>query len=113
MEVTPCCEVCGTELQSLGPISGLFCPSCEPELTEGPAEPLKVIPMSIDQLIEQREREQQDAYDARVTHARGLGDVLQVYQETVLFGHAYAWVQYKGDRLRLLTLTEEGVTRPG
>lgn len=77
----------------------------------GPGEAVTTVQGTIEDLLERQKREQQQAYDRRVEHARGQGTLLD-YRETVLFGRAYAWVRYQGERLRLLPLAQEGITRP-
>jgi len=66
---------------------------------------------TMDELIAEMQAQQQAEYDGRVEHARQGGDLVE-YRESVLFGKPYAWVRYKGQRLRLLKLTQEGIVLP-
>lgn len=66
---------------------------------------------SLEALMDEMRAQQQADYEARIKVARSHG-VLLDYRETVFFGKPYAWVRYKGQRLRLLKLTQEGIVLP-
>lgn len=63
---------------------------------------------SLDALVEEMRARQQAEYEGRVEVASRHGRLV-VYNEFVFLGKPYAWVQYEGDRLRMLKLTQDGI----